>query len=69
MPWPWRRRRNQPAGPAGEPEPALRGPERAYCQVVIATRAGEIGFLLRDPAAWAAAIAAQLPEPGRRTPR
>src|SRR5262249_26355009 len=30
-------------------------------QLVIATRSGEIGFLLEDPAAWADAIRGQLP--------
>lgn len=30
-------------------------------QLVIATRSGEIGFLLKDPAGWADAIHAQLP--------
>ena len=33
-------------------------------QLVIATRAGEIGFLLADPAAWAGAIRGQLPAAG-----
>jgi hypothetical protein len=30
-------------------------------QLVIATRSGEIGFLLSDPAGWAGAVQAQLP--------
>jgi len=30
-------------------------------QLVIATRSGEIGFLVADPAAWAGAIGGQLP--------
>jgi hypothetical protein len=30
-------------------------------QLVIATRSGDIGFLLADPVAWAAAIRGQLP--------
>src|SRR5215472_6515276 len=30
-------------------------------QLVIATRSGEIGFLVADPAAWASAIGGQLP--------
>jgi hypothetical protein len=33
-------------------------------QLVIATRSGEIGFLLKDPAAWAGAIRAHLPTAG-----
>ena len=30
-------------------------------QLVVATRSGEIGFLVADPAAWASAIGGQLP--------
>ena len=30
-------------------------------QLVLATRSGEIGFLVADPAAWAGAIRGQLP--------
>jgi hypothetical protein len=30
-------------------------------QLVIATRSGDIGFLLKEPAAWAGAISDQLP--------
>jgi hypothetical protein len=33
-------------------------------QLVIATRSGELGFLLTDPAGWAAAIGGQLPPGG-----
>jgi hypothetical protein len=37
-------------------------------QLVIATRSGEIGFLLKDPAAWADAIRGQLPAAQRLPP-
>jgi hypothetical protein len=33
-------------------------------QLVLATRSGEIGFLVKDPAAWAGAIRGQLPAAG-----
>ena len=33
-------------------------------QLVIATRSGDIGFLVEDPAAWAGAIRGQLPAAG-----
>jgi len=33
-------------------------------QLVIATRSGDIGFLVKDPAAWAGAIRGQLPASG-----
>lgn len=33
-------------------------------QLVISTASGEIGFLLKDPAGWAAAIGGQLPAGG-----
>ena len=36
-------------------------------QLVIATRSGEIGFLVADPAAWAGAVQGQLPA-GRTPP-
>src|SRR5215469_7145367 len=36
-------------------------------QLVIATRSGEIGFLVADPSAWAAAVQGQLPA-GRTPP-
>ena len=35
-------------------------------QLVIATRSGEIGFLVTDPAAWAGTVQGQLP--ARQTP-
>jgi hypothetical protein len=37
-------------------------------QLVIATRSGEIGFLVGDPAAWAGAIRGQLPAAGGLPP-
>ena len=38
-------------------------------QLVIATRSGEIGFLVADPAAWAGAIRDRLPAAERLPPR
>jgi hypothetical protein len=50
MPLPWRRRRRNRFHVRGHDS-----------QLVIATQAGEIGFLVTDPAAWAGAIRGQLP--------